>query len=129
MPYQDKEQERKYGRDQARRLRAEWIAENGPCTKCGTWEQLEIDHVDPSTKVSDNFFSSMSKARRAVELAKCQVLCHDCHQEKSMQERSARHPLVHGTRAGYQKGCRCEPCKVADRQYLNHYRKVHGRKS
>lgn len=27
----------------------------------------------------------------------------------------------HGTRSSYVRGCRCEPCRVAERQYKNAY--------
>jgi hypothetical protein len=33
------------------RRRAEWFAENGPCAHCGTWENLEADHIDWRTKL------------------------------------------------------------------------------
>ena len=28
--------------------RQEWLSDNGPCVSCGTWDNLEIDHIDPS---------------------------------------------------------------------------------
>ena len=30
--------------------RTEWLQENGPCKQCGDWENLEIDHINPSEK-------------------------------------------------------------------------------
>lgn len=30
--------------------------------------------------------------------------------------------IAHGTRAGYKKGCRCEPCTAANREYFRAYR-------
>jgi hypothetical protein len=46
---------------------------------------MELDHVDPSQKV-DHRIWSWSKARMDVEVAKCQVLCYDCHLAKSVTE-------------------------------------------
>jgi len=57
------------------------------CVRCGTSEDLELDHIDRTTKVSNNVWSWAS-ARREAELAKCQVLCHDCHKKKSAKEMS-----------------------------------------
>lgn len=30
--------------------RAQWLQENGPCKQCRSWENLEIDHIDPNQK-------------------------------------------------------------------------------
>ena len=62
--------------------RKDWIEANGPCAKCGSWDRLEVDHIDPSTKVSHNVWG-WSETRRLEELAKCQVLCYSCHKEKT----------------------------------------------
>jgi len=69
---------------QARR-KAEWFAQNGPCRKCGGWENLEVDHIDPSTKITHNIWC-WPLERRLAELAKCQVLCESCHLEKTKQD-------------------------------------------
>jgi hypothetical protein len=55
------------------------------CAKCGNSENLELDHIDPAVKVSAAIWS-WSDERRAIELAKCQVLCHDCHLKKTKGE-------------------------------------------
>jgi len=80
------EQAAKYQADRQKRLKGEWIADNGPCKKCGSDVMLQIDHIDPSLKVTHNIWS-WSKERRGIELAKCQVLCHDCHSQKSRLEK------------------------------------------
>lgn len=111
MGYSDKAKQSRYQADRLFRLKAEWLAANGPCRHCGGSENLEVDHIDPSTKES-HYVWSWSPERRAKELAKCQVLCHDCHREKSNGE--LRRPLVHGTPAGYKHhGCRCGDCLAA----------------
>lgn len=63
-----------------------WLAEHGPCVKCGSTERLELDHKDPATKI-DHKVWTWSPTRRDVELAKCQVLCFICHRLKTNEER------------------------------------------
>lgn len=86
MPYADPDAKRAYQREWWNRRRTEWIAEHGPCIDCGGAVDLEVDHVDASTKVSHRIWS-WSKVRREAELAKCVVRCHDCHGRKSTIER------------------------------------------
>lgn len=66
--------------------RARWIAENGPCARCGFWGDLEVDHVDPRVKVTHKVWG-WSDERRSKELQKCQVLCRFCHSIKTADER------------------------------------------
>lgn len=109
--------------------RERWIRENGPCANCGSTNNLEIDHVDKNSKDprlrrrrSLSSIWSWSEENRATELAKCQVLCHDCHTEKSYRERGYQH-AQHGTRSMYEKGCRCAQCKRAMADYSAQRRK------
>lgn len=88
MPYADPEQQRAYQREWIARRRQEWIEANGPCARCGSDQDLQVDHIDRAQKV-DHKVWSWSQARRDEELAKCQVLCWPCHKEKSIPE-SAR---------------------------------------
>lgn len=84
--------------------RMQWILDNGPCAICLGCDRLQIDHVDPSTKVSNKIWH-WSKDRRDEELAKCQVLCHYCHASKTAIESRARHKaLLTSTRV-------CPKCK------------------
>src|SRR5579863_7150610 len=69
----------------ARRLT--WLQENGPCANCGSWTDLEVDHKDPEQKITHRVWS-WKESRRLEELAKCQVLCYNCHKEKSNKERT-----------------------------------------
>lgn len=77
------------------RIRSAWLVEHGPCVKCGSWEVLEIDHIDPESKdprlrpSSANYWR-WDKEVRDKELAKCQVLCKKCHRSKTNQEIRAR---------------------------------------
>lgn len=88
-----------------RARRDKWLAENGPCKHCGSNERLEVDHIDPKTKVHHSVWT-WGDERRTKELAKCQVLCFLCHRLKTNAERGWK---MHGELM-WQKGCRCEEC-------------------
>ncbi|KKN81586.1 hypothetical protein LCGC14_0318540 [marine sediment metagenome] len=85
MPYKDPEKQRKYQRERVAKARREWLEENGPCAQCGSWDGLNVDHIDRVTKVSHGVWS-WSKAKRRKELAKCQILCLICHRKKTADE-------------------------------------------
>ena len=84
----------------------------GRCVACGTTDRLEFDHIDPATKVltiSTAIAKHWSWERMLVELAKCQLLCHDHHVEKSRAE--ARSKVTHGKyHAAYHLRCGCAAC-------------------
>ena len=63
---------REYKRRWAAARRAEWMAGKS-CVQCGSTQSLEVDHIDPTLKVTHSVWS-WSIPRRTVELAKCQVL-------------------------------------------------------
>jgi len=81
MAYKDPEEQRRYQRQWVAKRRSDYLRDKS-CVKCGSTEQLEIDHVDAKRKVHHTIWS-WSKARREKELAKCQVLCRKHHKEKS----------------------------------------------
>lgn len=104
------EAKREYARKWVATRRASWMADKF-CVKCGRVDNLEIHHLDPTQKVSHSVWS-WSQIKRDAELAKCVVLCHDCHAVETALQ--AFNPLVHGTRAGYETHkCRCFACVEA----------------
>jgi 5-methylcytosine-specific restriction endonuclease McrA len=117
MGYKNPDQQREYNRLWVAKRRADWLAENGPCKNCGSWESLEVDHIDRTQKISHSVWS-WSEARRLAELAKCQVLCHDCHLEKGREAGDlGAGPRVRTTRHGSQRmytfqKCRCDECRA-----------------
>lgn len=64
---------------------------NGPCRKCGGSDRLQLDHINPRTKISHDVWL-WGKERREAELAKCQVLCTPCHAKKTRpsQQKAAK---------------------------------------
>jgi len=117
MPYKDKNKQREYQRLYAANRRKEWLEKNGPCAKCGSWDDLEVDHKNPNDKISHNVWS-WSEDRRNEELAKCWVLCYNCHLYKTIKERETN--PEHGTLAKYKhrkNSCKCEKCKEANARY------------
>lgn len=113
---------REYQRRWLSERRREWLAENGPCVRCGSSENLQVDHIKPGTKV-DHKVWSWSEARRKKELAKCQVLCRKCHIKKSM-ECGERRVAQHGGPQMYQHyKCRCDLCRAWKSESDKKYRK------
>ena len=105
MPYKDPNQQREFNRVWIAKRRIEWLLANGLCTKCGSWDDLNIDHIDPKLKISHKVWS-WSKERREIELAKCQVLCNPCHKLKTFKDMGyGKHNA-----SGYNRGCRCRIC-------------------
>lgn len=91
----------------------DWFAENGPCAECGSSDRLELDHIEPEDKVSHRVWS-WAEERLLAELAKCQVLCYDCHKKKTIRQRDEA--IQHGSVTMYKKyRCRCELCREAKR--------------
>lgn len=80
------EQKKVYDRERRARIRAAFF-DGRTCALCGSSDRLELDHVNPETKVSHNIWS-WSEIRRQDELKKCRVLCYNCHMTKSKTERA-----------------------------------------
>jgi 5-methylcytosine-specific restriction endonuclease McrA len=118
MPYKDPAKQKEYQRKWMLQRRRDF-QKGRCCVQCGSTRQLEVDHIDPSTKVTHRVWA-WSKKKREAELAKCQVLCKKCHATKSGNER--RKEMVHGTRGAYRKGCKCDLCRAVQREYMQRYR-------
>lgn len=85
MPYKDKEKQREYQRNWMRKRRDDFFKDKS-CVKCGSVSDLEIDHINPEEKVRHAIWS-YSKEKRDTEIAKCQVLCNECHKKKTNEQR------------------------------------------
>lgn len=110
MPFKDKEHARLHQQKRVKTRRANYFA-NKVCVICNSSENLVLDHIDPSKKVSHRIWS-WSQERIDEETSKCQVLCESCHHLKTLL--FDRKLAPHGSIAGYERyGCRCENCKEA----------------
>lgn len=113
MPYAERAKKQAFQNEWKRKRREEWIETHGPCA-CGSSKNLQIDHIDPTKKVSHRIWS-WSDARREAELAKCHVLCEECHKKK--------HEAPHGSRRRYEKlGCRCPDCTFSHAEGMREWR-------
>lgn len=103
-------------------IKQEAIAQlGGVCVVCGIADDLEFDHVDPSTKLFQISGRGLDKPRAliAAELLKCQLLCRPHHLEKTRAEaslprpgrRTAQHGV--GTQVYDKYKCRCDLCRAA----------------
>jgi hypothetical protein len=117
MPCRTREEQRAYQRAWVARRRKDWLEANGPCVRCGSSENLEVDHVDRAQKVSHKVWS-WSAVRREAELAKCQVLCQPCHVKKGQEagdlgQGPRNRTKMHGSMRMYVfEKCRCDACRT-----------------
>ena len=88
----------------------------GRCIECGSFDNLEFDHIEPKTKKFS--IGKMWSTKLEVlqeELKKCRLVCKTCHLVKSSKE-SRRRMLgtaKHGSMQRYYKWkCRCELCRT-----------------
>jgi hypothetical protein len=120
------ETKREYQRQWMANRRREWFKDK-KCVECGSKENLELHHVNPEQKWKHNFWS-YSWIKILEEIKKCIVLCEKCHKLETIKK--LQRPLIHGTQAGYVKGCRCKECSVAHnistRDWKRHKRKIKG---
>lgn len=120
MPMATKEEQREYQRQWMAKRRQNWIDENGPCVECNSTDQLEVDHINPEDKeLQPRDLWSRRKEVRETELAKCQVLCYDCHLKKTQKWYEDKRE--HGTITMYKHGCRCSFCRQASTEDRRKY--------
>ena len=95
----------------------------GKCVQCGATDNLQFDHIDPSTKkFKITLMLSHSKKEVKEELKKCQLLCRECHDIKSIKESGKKVAKgTHGTLSSY-RYCKCEECVKAHSDYMKLYR-------
>jgi len=121
MPYKDPDTQREYNRLWVKQRKEEFFKEKS-CAKCGSKDSLELDHIDPSQKISHSIWS-WSKVKRDVELEKCQVLCNPCHKEKSELYKSELRSIPHGSGLSGKRNCKCPECKKRKTEYMKTYRR------
>lgn len=88
----------------------------GKCKICGSTDELNFHHINPDLKImAIARMSSLSKQKWEEELAKCELLCEECHQfhHRVFNE--------HGYKKYFQ-GCRCNICRAANALYSKEYK-------
>lgn len=96
----------------------------GKCVCCGTTKQLEFDHIDPAI-VSFRIGRKLGTYGIDILIAeakKCQLLCTDCHLDKTLKE-NGKNRAIHGSAGMYSNhGCRCQMCRSAWAKLIGAYR-------
>lgn len=70
------------------------------CQHCGATENLHFDHIDPTTKLNaiGNLAIRKGFSYCLEEAKKCQLLCKECHQVKSISQgdytTNAKHHVI-----------------------------------
>lgn len=124
MPFKDPEAQRAYQREWVAKRRAAYFADKS-CVRCGAVDDLQLDHIDPKTKDArlktrhTNTIWAWSAANRAIEIAKCQVLCKPCHWAKTIVDLEY---YQHGRPSTYNRGCKCPECTRANRDKMRRQR-------
>ena len=94
----------------------------GMCVECGTTENLEFDHIDPSTKTMNmGRMLNVSKQRALEELKLCQLLCKEHHIEKGHLNGDQKQ-VPHGGGKTGKKSCYCDLCAPLNRAYARERR-------
>ena len=88
----DRVYHRNYSREYYHKRRNELIKRlGGKCAVCGSTENLEFDHIDADNKIFNiGHLLSKSKDEVDIELNKCQLLCKNCHLQKSKKDISKK---------------------------------------
>ena len=129
MPYTDKETQRAYQLAWMHKRRAGYVAlHGGKCKNCGSDNDLEFNHIDPSQKVSHRIWSWRTD-RILEELKKCELLCKTCHDKETVKQFGFKQ-YTHGTNTCYtEMPCRCQLCRdavAADRRRQRAARQLIG---
>lgn len=111
----NQEANKKYLKNRYKKQREYLISLLGDCcVKCGAKEDLQFDHIDPELKSFSvsRLWALKDLPKVEKELEKCQLLCENCHIEKTSKENSGRpETYKHGTLYSWmKKKCNCEEC-------------------
>lgn len=97
------------------------------CAVCGaTDKSLDFDHINPKSKsftICDEWSKNGDDLQN--ELVKCQLLCVDCHNDKTLKQKSfqkVKEQNLHGTLSCY-RYCKCDICRKAKADYMREYGK------
>src|ERR1700722_18143959 len=103
----DKEWHANYRKERYAKYISKWKMYLGnKCVKCDSTEDLQFDHIDPSTKYKNiTEMTDCSELRQLEEIQKCQLLCRKHHDEKTIVIDTGRTLVInqdiHGTLSSY----------------------------
>jgi hypothetical protein len=68
---------------------------NVPCADCGVQyppHVMDFDHLDKATKVDipSRIVNSLSMKKLVTEIAKCEVVCSNCHRQRTFDRITAK---------------------------------------
>lgn len=93
------------------------------CKQCGSNNKLEFDHINSESKsfrITNNLTRKWESLQK--ELEKCQLLCKQCHIDKSLEERGLSR-VGHGALSMYTNHkCRCELCRKANAEWARNHK-------
>lgn len=116
MSYKNAEKQRAFQLNWITARKQKYLQQLCCCFFCGSHDQIEIHHIDPTMKESHKIWS-WTDDKIELELRKCVAMCHQCH--KRFHLLMKRKAFQHGTLGAYDAGCRCADCRNAksiDRQ-------------
>ncbi|KKL48678.1 hypothetical protein LCGC14_2323100 [marine sediment metagenome] len=118
------EKNTKRGVETKRKRRTEYMRDKA-CSFCGRNDRLHLHHTDPATKTAHtSHIWGWRESRRLAEIAKCIILCTNCHAQLHGDIKRKNTPIVHGGLRTYKhKGCRCWLCRGVNRLHLRYYEK------
>jgi len=111
------------------KLGIEWLG--GVCTSCGAEGNLQFDHKERGLKEKNiTLLTGRSLKKFLEEVDKCQLLCSQCHRDKTLLDLGFKKEKgVHGTSGNYARyGCRCAACTKVHVSRINEYRWKTGRR-
>lgn len=129
MAYKDPARMAEYMLNRYHKRREDALSALGArCSECSRENNLQIDHIDPKKKsFSIAKMWGVSEKRFWEEINKCQLLCEECHERKTLRDLgrgSAKN--THGTLSSY-RYCgppKCEKCKRAKRDQARRLRQT-----
>lgn len=100
----------------------------GKCIRCGSKNELELDHIDPKTKIL-SIAEMWNKPLEVfwVEVRKCQLLCAPCHISKTKSDLGQPQEPLHGTITRAKNyHCKCEACRQVSHEYWVRWKAKQG---
>jgi hypothetical protein len=101
----------------------------GMCTECSDTSELEFDHIDRTKKTGELAkMWSYNWDDFIDELTKCQLLCRDCHIDKTKEDMGVPHGGGKAGKfltlpSGKRQACSCVSCTKQRNKYSREYKR------